>query len=241
MWGTRIHFLFVQKRQEERQEIVGDELRSFCRRVDAVFLNGSGNRVDIGVEHGKERHAVFRRDETVGFIEGLDVVGTVVTRQGDASEDDFAAGVDEGGDDGIEVAARVGDGEAAEAVVAAELNDDNGGMEAENVLQAVDSVFAGVAADAGVDDLVVVAAVVEVGLEVVGVGLAGRDSVACGDAVAEAGNDGSTIRGDGTGAGRGGVCIEGERKRGNEGEKTSHELGNARSFASPVSQLRMTT
>jgi len=55
----------------------------------------------------------------------------------------------------------------------AEFNDDDGRVQAEDFYEAVDAVFGGVAADAGVDDFVVVAAVVEVGLEVVRVGLAG--------------------------------------------------------------------
>ena len=153
--------------------------------MDAVVLNSAGDGVDVGVELGQERHAEFCRDEAVGFVELLDVVGAVVGREGDAGEDDFAAGLEQGGDDGGEVAARVGDGDAAEAVVAAEFDDDDGGVKAEDVFEAVDAVFGGVAADAGVDDFVVVAAAVEVGLEVVGVGLAGGDAIAGGDAVSE--------------------------------------------------------
>ena len=61
----------------------------------------------------------------------MDIVGAGVGREGDAGEDDFAAGVDEGGDDSVEVAARVGDGDAAKAVVAAKFDDDDGGVEAE--------------------------------------------------------------------------------------------------------------
>jgi hypothetical protein len=157
-------------------------------------------------------------DEAVGFVELLDVVGAVVGREGDAGEDDFAAALEQGGDDGGEVAARVGDGDAAEAVVATEFDNDDGGMKAEDVFEAVDGVFGGVAADAGVDDFVAVAAVVEVGLEVVGVGLAGGDAVARGDAVSETGDHGKTASEDGNGAGRGRVCAEGEKKRGDEGE-----------------------
>ena len=121
----------------------------------------------------------------------MDIVGAVVGRESDAGEDDFAAGVDEGGDDSVEIAARVGDGDAAKAVVAAKFDDDDGGVEAEEVGETVDSVFGGVAADAGVDDFVVVAAVIEVDLEVVGIRVAGLDAVAGSDAVTEAGDDGS--------------------------------------------------
>ena len=126
------------------------------------------------------------RDETVGFVELIDVVGAVVRREGDAGENDFAACLKQSGDEGGEVAARVGDRDAAQAVVAAELDDDDGGVQAEDFFEAVDAIFAGVAADAGVDNFVVVAATVEIGLEIVGIRVAGRDAIAGGDAVSEA-------------------------------------------------------
>ncbi len=58
----------------------------------------------------------------------------------------------------VEVGAGVCDGEAAEAVVAAELDDDDGGVEGEDGVEALDAVLGGVAADALVDDAVVIAA-----------------------------------------------------------------------------------
>jgi len=92
-------------------------LGAFGSGVDAVILNGAGDGVDVGVELGQERHAESGGDEAVGLIELLDVVGAVVGRKGDAGEDDFASGLEQGGDDGGEVAARVGDGDATETVV----------------------------------------------------------------------------------------------------------------------------
>ena len=150
--------LLAKQGEKKRQEVVGDELGAFGGGVDAVVLNSAGDGVDVGVELGQERRVEFCRDEAVGFVELLDVVGAVVGREGDAGEDDFAAGLEQGGDDGVEVAARVGDGDAAEAVVAAEFDNDDGGVKAEDFIEAVDAVFGGVAADAGVDDFVVVAA-----------------------------------------------------------------------------------
>ncbi len=78
------------------------------------------------------------------------------------------------------------EGQAAEAVVAAELDDDDLGMAREDELDAVEAVLGGVAADAGVDDVVVVALGVEEALEVVGIGLAEVGAVAGGERVAEA-------------------------------------------------------
>jgi len=119
-------FLFMQEGQEQSEKIIRDELGAFGSGVDAVILNGAGDGVDVGVELGQERHAESGGDEAVGLIELLDVVGAVVGRKGDAGEDDFASGLEQGGDDGGEVAARVGDGDATETVVAAEFNDDDG-------------------------------------------------------------------------------------------------------------------
>jgi len=191
--------------------------------MDAVFLNSAGDGVDAGVEHGEQGNMVFGSDEAVGFVEGFDVVGAVIGRQSDAGEDDFAAGLQQSGDDGVEVAAGVGDGDAAESVVAAELDDDNGGMEAEDVFEAVDAVFGSVAADTGVDNFVAVAAAIEGVLQVVGPGEAGGDAVTGGDAVAEAGNDGSGASGDGNRAGRDSVQMKRERKRGGEGRETAKQ------------------
>ena len=63
----------------------------------------------------------------------------------------------EGGDDLVEVGAGVFDAQAAETVVAAELDDDDGGLQGEDGVEAFDTVLGGVAADALVDDAVVVA------------------------------------------------------------------------------------
>ena len=96
-------------------------------------------------------------------------------------------------DDRVEVCCGLGDGQAAEAVVAAELHDDELGLRAMTRCDAVEAVLGGVAADAGVDDVVVVALGVEVALEVVGIALAGIDAVAGGEAVAEADDDGPAV------------------------------------------------
>jgi hypothetical protein len=196
--------------------MVGEELGAFGGGMNAVVLNGAGDGVDVGVEHGKQGDVILGSDEAEGFIEGLNVIGAIVGGEGDAGENNFAAGVEEGGDDGVEIAAGIGDGDAAQAVVAAEFDNDDGGMEAEDVLYAVDAVFACVAADAGVNDPVAVATVVKGGLEVVGPGVAGIDAEARGDAVSEAVDYGNGTRGNG--AWRDRVCIRKEQKGGDEGE-----------------------
>ncbi len=100
--------------------------------------------------------------------------------------------------------------EAAEAVVAAELDDGDGGVQGEDVGEAGDAVFGGVAGDAEVDDAVAEAEAVEVCLEEVGVGLAGVGAEAGGEGVAEADDDGAVVRrADGIGGGGGEDAVAG--------------------------------
>ena len=72
----------------------------------------------------------------------------------------------------VEVAAGLVEGQAAEAVVAAELDDDDLRMQAQDGRKAGDGVFGGGAAGALIDDLVVVALGVELALQGVREGLA---------------------------------------------------------------------
>lgn len=200
--------LFVQEWQEQRQKGFGEEAGAFCGGVDAVGLDGSGHGVDVRVEHGQQRDVVARGDLMVHEIELVNVGLAVVGREGDAGEHDLGVRGEQAGDDGLKIALGDGEGKAAESVVAAEFNDDNGRVHGEDAGEAIDSVLGGVAADAGVDDAVVVAAGVEVMLQRGGPCLAGDEAVACGDAVSIANDDG-TLGG-----------VRGEwKERGHEGQK----------------------
>jgi hypothetical protein len=88
-----VSWLFVQERQQKRQEVVSYELSPFCGGVNAVVLNGIGDGVDMGVKLRQERKMELVRGEMESLVELLDVVGTVVGREGDAGENDFAAGL----------------------------------------------------------------------------------------------------------------------------------------------------
>ena len=61
-------------------------------------------------------------------------------------------------DDLVEIGAGVFDAEAAETVVAAELDDDDRGLQGDDAVEALDAILGGVAADALVDDAIVIAA-----------------------------------------------------------------------------------
>ena len=95
-------------------------------------------------------------------------------------------GLLERGEDLVEIAAGLIERKAAQAVVAAELNDDDCGMHAQKGRQAGDGVLGGGSAGALIDDLIVIAAMDEDLLQGVRVGLAGIEAVAGGDAVSVA-------------------------------------------------------
>ena len=186
------------------EDVFGDDLVAFGGGVGAVGLHHSIYAVDVLEEEGQERDVVLPGEQGVGLLELLDVVGTVVGGEADAGEGEPDAAGFEAGEDGVEVGARVVDAEAAKAVVAAELDDDESGVEGDDVVDAVEAVLGGVAADAFVDDAIVLALLVEVFLEEVGVALAGVSAVAGGEAVPEADEEGAVVGGGGS-AGGGGV------------------------------------
>jgi hypothetical protein len=123
-----------------------------------------------------------------------------------------------------EIALRAFDGKAAEAVVAAELKHDDLRFVGEDAIDALETIFGGVAADAFVDDAVAKTGGVEEMLEISGVAGGGFDAVAGGETVAEAGDDG-TLVGDvdcglrACGMGSGSVLGGGARWRGADGKR----------------------
>lgn len=182
--------LLAQQGQEQLEEVFREQFGTLGRGVDAVGLDGSGHGVDVRVEHGQERHVVARGDLVIHEVELVDVGCAVVGWEGDAGEQDFGVRGEQAGDDCFEIAFGHVEGQAAQAVIASELNHDDCRMHREDEREAVDAVLGGVAADAGIDDVVVVAAGVEVFLERGGPGLAGFETVAGGDAVSIANDDG---------------------------------------------------
>ena len=136
---------------------MGDDLISLGGSVGAVVLHHAVYSIDSFEKEGEQGDVVLLREQGVGLVELADVVGAVIGGERDSGEDDFGSAGLEGGDDLVEVGAGVFDTEAAEAVVAAELHDDNGGLHGDDGGDAFYSVFGGVSADACVDDSVVVA------------------------------------------------------------------------------------
>ena len=60
--------------------------------MNAVGLNGVGDVDQILVDHGDERHAMACSQVAKDLLEGFDVVGAIIRREGDAGEQDFDMG-----------------------------------------------------------------------------------------------------------------------------------------------------
>jgi len=159
--------------------------------VNAVLLDGVGDVDQVFVDHGHKGGVVPGGQAAENLLEGVNVVRSVVGRQGDAGQQNLDVRAFEGGQDGIQILARLVGGQATEAVVATEFDDHDFGVQFKDGAQVADGVLGGGSAGALVDDLVVVAVAVQLRLKIVRIGLAGLETVARGDAVAEADDDGA--------------------------------------------------
>ena len=157
--------------------------------MDAVLLNRAGNVDQVFVDHGHKCDVMLRGEVAEDLVEGVNVVLAVVGGKGDAGEQDFDVCGFEGGENLIEIAASLIRGHAAQAVIAAELDDDDFRVQQKDGVEAGDSVFGGCSAGALIAYPVVVAAAVEIPLQCIGIRLPGLETVTGGDAVAEADQD----------------------------------------------------
>ena len=185
-WGVLFAGLLFEQGFESRQKGLSDDFGALHGGVDAVALDGAGDVNEVFVDHGDEGGVVFGGHVFEELLEGLDVLLSVVWREGDAGEQDADVGGFECGEHLVEVFARLVEREAAKTVVAAEFDDDDLGMEGDNGAQTAQCVFGGGAAGSLVVDGVVIAGAVEIALKGVGEGLAGFEAIAGGDGVAEA-------------------------------------------------------
>ena len=135
---------------------------------------------------------MLRGEISKNFVEGLNVIGAVVRRKGNACQDYFDVSGFEGCENGVEVFAGLVSGKAAKAVVAAKFNNDDVGVALNDGVYAGGSILCGGSAGTTILDLVFIAALIEVALECVGERLAGLEAVTRGDAVAEA-DDGGPV------------------------------------------------
>jgi len=178
--------LLTQQQQERRQQRSRYDLGAFGGGVDAVGLDCAGDVDQIFVDHGHEGWVVFGCEVTENLVKLLNVIMAVVGRKGDAGKQDLGVRVFKRGQHLVEVAAGLVGGKAAKTVVAAEFYDYDLGAQEKDGAEIGHGILGCGAAGALIDHFVVEAAAVQVSLQRVGIGLAGLEAVAGGDAVAVA-------------------------------------------------------
>ncbi len=165
---------------------MGQNLGPFGGGMDAVGLNGIRHLIYVPVDVGDHRDMIASGDKGERRIELPDVIRAVIRRQRDAEQNYLTASLEQCGDDGVQIAACVGDGDAAQTVVATEFHEHKHGMQTQDILQTVHAVPGCVATDAGIDDAVVVTMRLQIRLQIVRIGFARSDAIPGRDAVAEA-------------------------------------------------------
>jgi len=124
----------------------------FGQRVDAVVLHEFGVFRDAFEEEGEQGQGVLFGEAEIVLVEGPGVAGAVVGWNPHAGQQHAAAGVLNQADHGVEIVADGLDRYAAQAVVAAELEDDEFRLVlGEHRRQPLESAGGGLAADAAVD------------------------------------------------------------------------------------------
>jgi hypothetical protein len=177
----------------KRQEIARYLLIALRGSVDTVGLHTARRPIDVLKQKGEQGHVVLLSQQRVSPVELADVIRSIVGRQCDAAEHNFDSCMLQGGDDLVEVFAGAVDGQAAEAVVAAEGDDDKNRLQGQYILQPFNAVLCSVAADARVHYAVGEAFGVEITFEKIGITVAGIGTVTCSKAVAKSHDDRAVV------------------------------------------------
>jgi hypothetical protein len=159
----------------------------------AIGLNRVGNVHEVFVDHWHKGTVMLGGEVAEDFIEGHDVISSVVGGKSDSREQYLDLSAIKRCENRVQIATCLVWGYPAETVVAAKFHDHNGGMKLENRAEVGNGILAGGTAGAAIRYRVMVAKLVEIPLQSIGKGLAGCESVASRDAVAVA-NDESAVR-----------------------------------------------
>jgi len=145
-----------KQRLEGGQQRPGDDLGAFGGGVDAVFLDRPGNGYQILVNHGDEGYVVLGRQRAEDPVEGGYVVRPVVGRQGDARQKHFYVCRRERRENLVEIVLGLGERQAAQSVVAAELDNHHFRTEAKDGRQQSNRIFGGGSAGALVNHFIMI-------------------------------------------------------------------------------------
>jgi hypothetical protein len=177
----------------KRQEIARYLLIALRGGVDTVGLHTARGPIDVLKQKWEQGHVILLSQQRVSPVELADVIRAIVGGQCDAAEHHFYACVLQGGDDSIEIRACAVDGQAAEAIVAAEGNDDKNWLQGQYVIQSFNAVLCSVAADARIHYVVVEAFGVEITFQKIRITVAGVGAVTCSKAVAKSHDDRAVV------------------------------------------------
>lgn len=192
----------MQQRSEQRHQVARDLLVALCGGVDSIALHTAWHTIDVLKQKREKRHMILTAQHRVDIVELADVVRSIVGRQRDAAEHNLNSSMLQRRDDLIEISARAVEGKAAQAIIAAEGDDDNNRLERKHIVQSVKTVLCCVSANAGVHHAIVKALLVEVLLQKIRIAVAGIRSIPCCKAVAECDNDRTIVTGLRSGLGR---------------------------------------
>lgn len=157
--------------------------------MNAILLDCVRNVYQVFVDHGNKGSVVLCGQVAEDCFEGVDVVRAVIGREGDAGKQNLDVCALESSQHLVKVAARLVERQASESIVAAKLDNDDFGVQKQNILQIGDGILCGGAARALIVDLVMEAEAVEFLLQKVRIRLAGLQPVAGRNAVAIADQD----------------------------------------------------
>lgn len=152
--------------------------------MNSIRLQRAGLAYQVLIHHRHKRNMMFRGKFAVHLIEIADVVGAVIWRKGNAGEENMAVHRGQRAQQRVEILAGFTERKPAEAVVAPELDNDDGGMQGKQGLHSGNGILCRSATGAHVSDLVVVAELIEIALQIGGIGLICGETVPSRDAVA---------------------------------------------------------
>lgn len=180
-------YLFFEKRLQDLPHIFRDDAVSGGGGVDAVGLVEAGDPADVLEEEGDEGGVVICGQFGEDVFECVGISGAHIGRDLHAGDDDRGVGVVclYGVDDGLQVGDGSVEGYSAEAVVAAEFEDEDVHRLAKDPADTGAAVGGGLPADTGVDDCVGQAEGIDEAADEGGEGLIWIDAVAGGEAIAE--------------------------------------------------------
>jgi hypothetical protein len=185
----------MQQRCDQRQQVPRHLLVALRGRMNSISLHAAFRPVSTLEQEGKQGHVIFPGQQSVRLVELMDVIRTVVRRQGDAPEHHLGPRAFECRDDLIEVLARTVDRQSAKTVIAAESNNDDSRLQGNHLIHPFDAILCRVAADPRVHNMVAKPLRIQIAFQKIGITVPCIGTVPCSKAVSESDNDRPIVAG----------------------------------------------